>query len=198
MMNQKPDVQQHRLICGMTPCEHLVHFYEEEGIFLDMLDVFLVGGLRKGESVIVIATPAHLKALDEHLATYGVNTSRLKKLNQYICADAKETLGRFMVNGLPNERLFKEVVMELLDRARMGGRKVRAFGEMVALLWSEGNNDGTVQLERLWHQFCQKESFSLYCAYPRQSFKRRSKSSFKAICDAHSKVIGGDAFFGLA
>ena len=86
--------------------------------------------------------------------------------------DAQETLSKFMVKGLPDEELFTQVVTGLLERARNGGRRVRAFGEMVAVLWSQGHNGATVRLEHLWHKFCQTEAFSLFCAYPRSGFTR--------------------------
>ena len=33
----------------ISPCEHLVQFYEEDGVFLDTLEGFVGGGLRAGE-----------------------------------------------------------------------------------------------------------------------------------------------------
>jgi hypothetical protein len=48
--------------------------------------------------------------------------------------DAEELLSRLVFRGWPDDYLFKQSVTELLSRARRGGRRVRAFGEMVALL----------------------------------------------------------------
>jgi len=45
----------------IAPCEHIAQFYEHEGVLLDALGGFIGGGLKAGESVIVIATAQHLK-----------------------------------------------------------------------------------------------------------------------------------------
>src|SRR5690348_17967247 len=42
----------------VSPCEHLVQFYEADAAFTDTLVSFVSGGLAAGESVIVIATPS--------------------------------------------------------------------------------------------------------------------------------------------
>jgi hypothetical protein len=79
----------------------------------------------------------------------------------------------------------------LLLRARKKDRPVRAFGEMVAVLWSKGYSGATVHLEHLWTQFCQSEAFSLFCAYPKSGFTEDANESIAKICGCHSKVIGG-------
>ena len=94
-----------------------------------------------------------------------------------------------MVNGWPDEQRFERAIGEILEKARRNGRKIRAFGEMVALLWAKGNRDATLRLEQLWHGLCQRESFSLFCAYPRSGFTKQASESVADICALHSKVI---------
>jgi len=84
---------------------------------------------------------------------------------------------------------FRQIVGGLLKRAGCGGRPVRAFGEMVALLWAEGHCGATVRLEYLWHRFCTEESFSLLCAYPRSGFTADGAESMRQICGAHTHVV---------
>lgn len=174
----------------IAPCEHLVQIYEGEGPFVDSLEGFVGGGLRAGDGVIVIATATHLHALEERLAAQGVDIAAARSSDQYIPLDAVETLSKFMVGGWPDDYLFTQVVTEILTRARKNGRGVRAFGEMVAVLWGQGHNGATVRLEHLWHQLCQTEAFSLFCAYPRIGFTQDVSASISEICAAHSRVIG--------
>jgi MEDS: MEthanogen/methylotroph, DcmR Sensory domain len=173
----------------IAPHEHLVQIYADEAPFLDALEGFVVGGLRAGEAVIVIATADHLNALEQRVQAQGFNLDVARSQNQYISLDAKETLFEFLLGGWPDDVRFRKVVGDLLVKARRNGRRVRAFGEMVALLWSQGHNGATVRLEQLWHQFCQKEEFSLFCAYPRGGFTQDADASIREICSAHSKVI---------
>jgi len=114
---------------------------------------------------------------------------RARLREQYIDLDAEETLAEFMRDGQPDEKLFRGLVSDLLERAGRSGRRVRAFGEMVALMWGRGQNEATMQLERLWHDLCQKEAFSLFCAYPRSGFTQDADESIREICATHSRVV---------
>lgn len=173
----------------ITPCEHLVQFYQDDSAFLDSLEGFVAGGLMAGDAVIIIATPVHLMSLEVRLTRRGINLAEATATDQYMAFEAENTLARFMRNGWPDETLFHKLVTTLLSRAKTGGRRVRAFGEMVAILWAQGNNGATVQLEHLWHQLCNDEIFSLFCAYPKSGFTQDAAVSVKEICDAHSRMV---------
>lgn len=174
----------------ISPCEHLVQIYEADGVFLDSLVGFVGGGLRAGDAVVVIATAAHRNTLERRLTADGFDIATALSRDQYIPLDADETLSRFVVSGWPDEDRFNRLVNDLLVRARGHGRRVRAFGEMVAVLWAQGHNGATVRLEHLWHRLCQAEAFSLFCAYPRIGLTQDTSASFKEICATHTKVIG--------
>ena len=182
-------VQPHIFWGEMAACEHLVQIYQEDGAFLDALEGFAAGGLATGEAVVVIATAEHLAALENRLQNHGHCLATAGANDQYIALDAKKSLSQFVVDGWPIESLFEEFVVSLLARARGNGRRVRAFGEMVAVLWAQGHNGATIRLEHLWHEVCAREAFSLFCAYPRSGFTQDAEVSIKEICAAHSRVI---------
>jgi hypothetical protein len=175
----------------ISPCEHLVQIYQDEGVFLDSLDGFVAGGILAGDGVVVIATPLHLAALNERLLARNIDIAAAIKNDQYLAMDAEESFSRFIVMGWPDEDFFRAFVVDVLKRAKGDNRRVRAFGEMVALLWARGNTGATVQLEHLWHHLCQELSFSLFCAYPKIGFTRNASASIKEICDTHSRVLSG-------
>ena len=173
----------------ISPSEHMVQIYEDSSAFLDSLESFVAGGLVAGDAVIMIATPVHLVALETRLAKRGINLSQALAADQYIALEAEKTLAKFMRNGWPDEDLFRKLVTTLLGRAKTGGRSVRAFGEMVAILWAQGNNGATIQLEHMWHRLCHEEMFSLFCAYPKSGFTQDESISIKEICDTHSRIV---------
>jgi hypothetical protein len=177
----------------IPPSEHLVQIYEEDSVVLDALEGFIGGGLRAGDGVLVIATAAHLHALEERLTAQGVDVGAAREREQYLPLDAEETLAQFMVSGWPDDDLFEHLVTHLLVRARRNGQRVRAFGEMVAIMWAQGHNGATVRLEHLWHKMCQKEGLSLFCAYPRIGFTQDADASIRDICATHDRVVAGYA-----
>ena len=172
----------------LAPCDHFVQIYQDDADFLQTLENFVATGLRQGEGIIVIATPAHREALRARLVRDGFDIDAAMHSDQYIALDARETLDQFMVNGWPDEALFEKLITGLLARARARHGKVRAFGEMVALMWAEGHCGATVHLEHMWTRLCGKEQFSLFCAYPTAGLTQDSHKSLSDVCDAHSRV----------
>jgi hypothetical protein len=173
----------------IAPCEHVVQIYDDSVAFIETLAGFVNAGFKAGEGVIIIATATHRVALDAKLRERGVDVRAVRADGRYITVDAAEVLSRFMVNGWPDEDLFFATVMDLIARARADGRSVRAFGEMVAIMWARGDQAATVRLEHLWHRLCHSERFSLFCAYPRTGFTRDAELSIAEICATHSRVV---------
>ncbi|HYF32541.1 MAG TPA: MEDS domain-containing protein [Chitinophagaceae bacterium] len=175
----------------VAPCDHVLQIYETDAAFLDALAGFVGGGINAGECVIVIATAAHLKSLEDRLTRYGIHVSALIADDRYLPFDADETLSKFMVGGWPDEMLFMQTISSVVSKGTSKQRNVRAFGEMVALLWARGFNGATVALEHLWNKFCVKNKLSLFCAYPKIGFTQNMEESMKDICHCHSKLIHG-------
>jgi hypothetical protein len=173
----------------IAPSEHIAQFYEDDAGLIDTLTGFVGGGLKAGDSTIVIATPRHLRSLEQSLASTDVDLVSAILEDRYIALDAEATLASFMVEGWPDEERFSRLLSQLLVRAMVKNRKVRAFGEMVALLWARGEIAATVQLERMWQRACQSRTLPLLCAYPKTECIRAFKASLDEICAAHSRVI---------
>lgn len=173
----------------IAPCEHLVQIYEDDDVFLNSLEGYVAEGLKAGDAVIVIATASHRSALETRLVASGVSLNIARARDQYIALDTTETLSKFLVNGCPDEQRFEQLVIPLIERARQNNRRVRAFGEMVALMWGQGLKDATIQLEQLWHKLCHRKGFSLFCAYPKAGFTQNASESIREICQTHSRVV---------
>ena len=188
----QPSLARHGVFWGeIAPSEHICQIYGDEQIFMDALSGFVGGGLRAGESVIVIGTAGHLHQLEKALRSNWLDLDRARWEDRYIALLAQETLSKFMVNGWPDEELFRQTAMSVIQRARGNGRKVRAFGEMVAVLWAQGNAAATIRLEHLWNKLQADEQFPLFCAYPKAGFTQNAAESMQTICSTHNKVIPG-------
>src|SRR5262245_27521754 len=118
---------------------HSVQFYEDDEFLLDAVSRFMGAGLRAGDGGVVIATSRHLDGVAARLSAGGLDVAAARDRGQYVAVDAAELLSGFMERGWPEPARFAEVVGGLLAGAAGDGRPVRAFGEMVALLWAEGS-----------------------------------------------------------
>jgi signal transduction histidine kinase/ActR/RegA family two-component response regulator len=183
----------------MSESEHFVQFYETDGFLLDSLSGFVGIGLAEGDACIVVATEAHRQGLEERLEACGLDLAAARASGQYVPADAAETLSKFMVDGSPSPELYAEVIGNLFARASEGGRRVRIFGEMVALLWAEGNRDGALRLEGLWNELGKARAFSLFCAYPMNDLGGEAHAGpLGHVCKEHSRVIPAESYTALA
>jgi MEDS: MEthanogen/methylotroph, DcmR Sensory domain len=172
--------------------DHVVQVYENDGIFLDTLTGFVESAISFNENAVVIASNAHLSALEFRLQSYGHHIETLILENKFIPISAEDLLTEFLVNDLPDEAKFTKAATKLFDQASVNQRKFRAFGEMVAILWAKGNKKATLQLEHLWSNLLSKDPFCLFCAYPKNIFNDRSNNSAKPVCNAHTKIISGE------
>ncbi|MGZ5037491.1 MAG: MEDS domain-containing protein [Usitatibacter sp.] len=178
----------------LSPREHSVQIYGSDAAFMDALEGYVSAGLRRGDSVVLISTAAHLHDLEKRLRANWIDLDRARWEERYIALLAQESLGRFMVEGMPDEALFIQFASGVLKRARgPGARKVRAFGEMVAILWGQGSCAAAIALETLWNRLQAVEEFPLFCAYPREGFKEDASASMHSVCAAHSRIIPGYA-----
>lgn len=172
----------------VAPCDHLLQIYESDDLFLRALEGFVVTGFLYGDAVIIIATSSHLEALEKRLKE-DFSIGKLKSSGQYIPVDAEEALPEFIIDDKVDENLFKIFVNNLFTKAQKDGRKVRVFGELVALLWGQGNRSATIKLEQLWDELCNSGVMCLFCAYPKSGFRQDIHDSIKEICLHHSKMI---------
>lgn len=181
---------------------HNVQFYESDGFLADQIGAFLREGLASGEGCIVIGTPEHRAQIERAMSASGVLLGNAHRTRHYISLDAATVLARFMVDGMPDPGQFAEAIGSIMARVTRGEppRRMRVFGEMVALLWLEGNRTAALRLEDLWNDLYDSAgSFSLYCAYPMRGFAGESfKEVFSAICERHGHVLPTEDYASLA
>ncbi len=179
----------------MCEPEHFVRFYETDASLMNSVSEFIGTGLRSGDACIVIATQPHSESLEERLKCDGLEVAAARQRGQYISIDAATTLSKFMVDGSPEPGRFTKVVGSMIARATKGQRHVRIFGEMVALLWADGNRAAAIRLEELWNDLARTHSFSLFCAYPMHSFGGEVyEAEFTEICKQHARVIPAESY----
>jgi signal transduction histidine kinase len=183
-----------------TPA-HVVQFYESDAFLAEVVADFLAAGGRCGEPMLVIATPEHRAAFEQALQARAVDVAQAQQHGQLTLLDARETLERIMVEGVPDPVRFEDVVGGALIACASGGchAPVRAYGEMVDLLWRDANPTAALQLEQLWNGLAERRAFSLLCAYAMSGFGDEAHAGpFEHLCHAHSHVLPTEAYARLA
>ncbi len=179
-----------------------MHFYEDDALFISSLSEFIGSALGSGGACLVIATDAHHLSLNDSLRANFIDTRRCVSEGRYIALDAGETLSQFMVQGHPDAARFQAAIEPILWQARKKLKRetaaLAAFGEMVALLWSEGNREAAIELEHLWNDLAMRNKFSVRCGYPSGCFSSESHADlFREMYEKHSEAVPSEGLASL-
>jgi PAS domain S-box-containing protein len=133
----------------------------------------------------VVATPNHTVSFIRQLELLDAQPTRAVRQGQLQLLDAERTLNSFMVDGEPDEALFRATVEPALEGLRTvwEGAGKRAYGEMVGILWAQGRLSTALQLEELWNNLLESMDLQLFCGYPIDIFGAEFQS------DAVDKVL---------
>jgi anti-sigma regulatory factor (Ser/Thr protein kinase) len=170
--------------------EHAVKFYESDAELVEAVHPYLSGALRDGAVAIVIATQPHLHALEHELRSGGADLAAARAQDAYFALDAEQTLAELRIEGHVDRQAFEEVVGRLVRGAGASGRTIRAYGEMVALLWDAGDVIGAIELEEMWNELARELPFALLCSYPAASVSGSEHAdALHEVCQLHTSVL---------
>ena len=162
--------------------DHFVQLYEDSAPLADAVAEYIREGLRRGEAAVIIATPEHRQAFLSRIGAFS--DEQLKVL------DAEQTLASFMSNGVPGWTAFRETVGGLIADLRLRHPTVRAYGEMVDVLWQRGEREAAIRLEEYWNELGQMQTFSLFCAYRMNPLDGALYGGpLESVCRVHSRLI---------
>ncbi len=169
---------------------HAVQFYGTDKSLFVTVAGFLSEGIVSAQPAIVIATPDHRIAIEEHLADRLIDCEKARAEGELLFLDAEETLALFMVGDEPNPALFETSVGGVIEQAIAGRPRatIRAYGEMVDVLWKQGRSESAIKLEILWNKLAVKHNFALLCGYAMGSFYKQTKH-LEDVAALHSHVV---------
>ncbi len=186
--------------------DHIVQFYTRDDYLIKQLSEFLGQGLQAGEACVMVATEAHREQLEQRLAGEGLDLPTAREQGTVLDLDAHATLAQCLAEGGLDRERFVRVIGAAIAQAAQGPqgqrRHVRVFGEMVALLWAEGDQAAAIRLEDLWNNLRASMpplSFSLLCAYPlRVVAGTANGAAFATVCAQHARILPDESYSGLA
>lgn len=194
--NEKRSTQQEPRGGGAGPA-HTVQFYENEHFLAAAVADFLAAGISVGQPLVVIATEPHREAFLLRLKAKGLDVEYAARNGYLTMLDAHETLAHFMIGTVPDPQRFKATVGSVLESSLRGNTNgcVRAYGEMVDILWKDGNTEGAIRVEELWNELATTHSFSLLCAYSMGNFYKEAQTAdFRRICNTHAHVVPTESY----
>jgi hypothetical protein len=183
---------------GAESRSHLLQLHDAKNVRALTTNVvsFLADGLIAGGSAMVIATAQHREAFLREIARTGIDTDAASQSGRLALFDAEKTLARIMVGGHPDAERFDKVVGSAVREAKKGSgaHGVRAYGEMVGLLWKAKQFPAAIRLEQLWNKLRTTISFDLFCAYPIDVFdKDFDVGVMDALLCAHTHLLPSGA-----
>jgi hypothetical protein len=125
----------------------------------------------------------------------GVDVEGHIRQGRFIIRDGRQSLPRFMLRGMPHAAFFKSFLRSLLATAKQSvseDQGLVVFGEMVSVLWDEGNHAAAFEVERLGNDILSEGACQMHCAYPRSLFSEDA-TGLREICESHSDVISETA-----
>jgi anti-sigma regulatory factor (Ser/Thr protein kinase) len=171
-------------------CEHVVKFYAHDTELVAAVGPYLAAAIRAGEVTIVIASETHRRAFELDLQARGIDVLQAEADGRFFSRDAALTMAGFIGDGKIDPHAFHEVIGGLVREASASGRPVRAYGEMVALLWDAGEVLQAIELETLWNDLAGELPFSLFCSYPAGSVSGSEHTdALQRVCHLHSSVL---------
>jgi len=145
---------------------HFAQLHSDPQALTDAVTLYLQTGLRRGNGVVVIASPAHTELFLNRLREDDLDPGVFLKTGQLELHDAELTLRKFMRNDMPEWEDFRRAMGAIFERVRAFGRgTTRAYGETVNVLWHEGKQEAAIRLEEYWNELTRLYPFSKFCSY---------------------------------
>lgn len=173
-----------------------MQLYQDQDFFGEAVACFAAEGLARDESIILVATQPHWKNVSRRLVSRGFDVAALSRRHQLTVLDADLTLPKFMAGNTPDARMFKGLAEQTIDKARAGGKfaRVRWWGEMVNVLYVDGNKRGSHRLEQLFDEVAHEQSIAVFCSFLMDKYDPRIYAEdFGNVCRTHSHVISAES-----
>lgn len=172
---------------------HFVQLYQADELALaSNVGHYLAEGIKRGDGALVIVTPEHRELFGGQLDRLGIGTQRAIECRQLVFLDAHDTLAEFMEGGEPDWNSFEAVVRSAMRQVltTRPGAGLRAYGEMVGVLWKARQFAAAIRLEQLWNRLLEQSSFCLYCAYAIDVFgKEFHVANLDGVLCTHTHLV---------
>jgi MEDS: MEthanogen/methylotroph, DcmR Sensory domain len=180
------------ILASAGPRDHIVQLYQDQQFLNRAVCRFAAGAIANGEGVILVPTAAHWEAFRPRLEAEGVDVQAAQGRGQLTVVDADELLPRFMKDAMPDAPVFLGLAANVINSARADDRypKVRWWGEMVNVLWEQGNVAASMSLEDQFDRLAKHHEIAIFCSFVMDNFRSEVHSRLlPRLGSNHSHLI---------
>jgi hypothetical protein len=161
------------ILASAGPRDHIVQLYQDQEFLNRAVCRFAAGAIANGEGIILVPTAAHWAAFQPRLESEGVDVTAAQERGQLTVVDADELLPRFMKDAMPDAPVFLGLAADVIASARDESRypKVRWWGEMVNILWEQGNVAASMTLEDQFDRLAKHHEIAIFCSFVMDNFQ---------------------------
>ena len=168
----------------------IAQVYQDDAFLMEAVGRFICAGLHAGEGVVLIMRGSRWTELAARLECEGVNLAEAARSGQVANHEADVMLKKVVRDGVPDRHAFLRVVGDVIRDMRRRHQVIRAFGEMVDILWRQGRQRHAARIAEFWKELGYIESFALLSAYRIDTLDSEAYSrAFDSMCQVHTHLI---------
>ena len=145
---------------------HLAQLHRDRTARDNAVIRFVEEGLRRGNGVVAVTSDNEADRILDRLTRDRLEPERFRRSGQLVIHDAGVILGQFMKGGMPQWPAFRRTMGSIMEKVQtLGFSTSRVYGDMVDILWQEGQVQAAIRLEEMWNDFGRLYPFSFFCSY---------------------------------
>lgn len=172
---------------------HLVQIYRDHGFLADAVAAWLAPALEAGGGAILVCTPPSRARVLAVLDAAGARATAAHAEGRIAILDAADLWARICPAGTLDVPAFKALAAAHAARVRAAcpaGGPIRAWGELVDLLWKRGEPAQAERLESAWNEVIDAEGIRLLCSYEMDNLAPRTHGGdLRRVCASHSQLV---------
>jgi hypothetical protein len=170
---------------------HFAQLCRKSKPLAESVSLFIETGLRRGSSVMVIASSDHIKQFMLRLRQNGLEPDSYRPYGQLSLFNANEMLNQYLYHRTLDWEGFRQSVGSALESVLAFGRsETRVYGEMVSMLWQQGHTQASIKLDEYWNELARRHPISVFCGYMMDSHLEESYAHpLHEIGRTHSDII---------
>jgi DNA-binding NarL/FixJ family response regulator len=205
LVDKKEPMADHRILQVLTPLvssstqgvtvapNHEVQFYSDDVIFLYRVVSLITAAWRAGQSAVVCASEPFRDDLYHVLQVREPDMDDFIQTGRYLALDTADTLSELMLGDSVNTTKFWDSLGSVITAAGEAARtrpfRVALYQECAALLWAQGREEATIQMEQLFNKLAYEYDLDILCGYSIMYFDGEEDSHLiQRICAEHSAV----------